>query len=81
MIPTHYHALMTHFIIYLVAAGFRHSTYVRGTSKGSNRHKTASATRSGLYEFRVMPFGLKGATATFERLMETVLEGLQWTYV
>jgi hypothetical protein len=46
--------------------------------EGSDRHNTAFATRSGLYEFRVMPFGLKGVPPTFERLMETVLEGLQW---
>ena len=46
--------------------------------EGSDRHKPAFATRSGLYEFRVMPYGLKGAPATFEILMETVLAGLQW---
>jgi hypothetical protein len=37
MMPTHYHALMTHLIIYLVAAGFRHSTYVQGTGKWNVR--------------------------------------------
>ena len=74
MMPTHYHALMPHLIIYPLAAGFRHSTYARCTG----RHKAAFATRSGLYEFRVMSFGLKGAPATFERLMETVLAGMQW---
>ena len=40
--------------------------------------KTAFATSQGPYEFRVMAFGLANAPGTFERLMESVLRGLQW---
>ena len=43
------------------------------------RVKTAFATHSGLFQFRVMPFGRCNATATFERLMDRVLQGLWWS--
>lgn len=38
-----------------------------------DRKKTAFATADGLYEFTVLPFGLHGAPATFQRLMNTIL--------
>ena len=44
-----------------------------------DRPKTAFSTDQGLFEFKVMPFGLCNAPATFQRLRDLVLTGLQWS--
>ncbi|KAI4885901.1 hypothetical protein NFI96_005622 [Prochilodus magdalenae] len=44
-----------------------------------DKEKTAFATRTGFFEFNVLPFGLCNAPSTFQRLMELVLADLQWT--
>ena len=43
---------------------------------GSSREKTAFVTAQGLFQFTVMPFGLQGAPATFQRMMDRLITGM-----
>jgi hypothetical protein len=54
------------------------SGYWQVEMKEEDKPITAFSTKHGLYEWNVMPFGLTNAPATFQRLMEQVLQGLQW---
>ena len=45
-----------------------------------DRPKTAFCTTEGLFEFKVMPFGLCNAPATFQQLMDLLLARLQWSH-
>ena len=55
------------------------SGYLQIPVKPTDIPKTAFCTKYGQYEFTTMPFGLVGSSATFQRTMELILQGLQWT--
>ena len=44
-----------------------------------DKEKIAFSTSGGLSQFRVVPFGLSNAPATFVQLMDYVLAGLPWS--
>ena len=44
----------------------------------ADKSKTAFSAGNNLWQWRVMPFGLSNAPATFERLMDSVLAGMHW---
>ena len=51
--------------------------YYQVPVRASDQEKTAFVTPFGKYQFCTMPFGLKGAPTTFQRLMDIILEGMQ----
>jgi hypothetical protein len=45
------------------------------------KEKTAFCSRKGEFHFNVLPFGLSNAVSSFQRMMESILEGLLNTKV
>jgi transposase InsO family protein len=54
------------------------SGYFQVMMEEEDKGKTSFVTRSGLYQFKVMPFGVTNGPATFQRLMDLTMAGLNY---
>lgn len=54
------------------------SAFLQLPLQPQDREKTAFTTKSGLYQFTTLPFGLKNSPGVFQRLMHKVLSDLMY---
>ena len=57
------------------------SGYNQVSIAAQDQHKIAFATEWGIFAYRVMPFGLANAPATFQRLMAHAFRAYLWDFL
>ena len=55
--------------------------YFQVTVHKDSQAKTAVVTTFGTFQFNFMPFGLKNEGVIFQRLMDKIMEGLDFVFV
>ena len=60
-----------------LARGYWQVPVIESASSLEGQHKITFTTPYGLYHFKVMPFGLCGVPATFQRMMDRLLRGAE----